>query len=109
MEVSTLFKIKTTDITSEAEVETRFLSKLFLDLGYPDKKIIPKKRLPKLSVNDGSKSSKIEVDFLLLGSDGNAKIVVEAKDPTKSVNDAWGQAASYALSYNRDKQECEKI
>jgi len=110
MSTSTLFKISSADIHTEAEVETRFLPKLFSDLGYSDKEIIPKHRLPGLLANDGSKKKTIEVDFLLVGSDGNAKVIVEAKDPTKSVQEAWGQAASYALSYNstRDK-ESEKI
>ena len=110
MSFSTLFKLNSNDLHSEAEVETRFLPKLFANLGYEDRHIIPKRRLPSLIVKDGSKKTTVEVDFMLMGSDNNAKVIVEAKDPTKSVQDAWGQAASYALSYNssRDKAE-EKV
>lgn len=109
MSYSTLFKLDSGDIHSEAEVETRLLQPLFLDLGYPNKQVIPKKQLQPLFVSTGSRKTSVEADFLLIGSDGNAKVVVEAKDPTKSVQEAWGQAASYALTYNRDKKENQKI
>lgn len=37
-------------------------------------------------------------------------MVVEAKDPSINILDAWGQTASYALSYNRDKKlDSQKI
>ena len=103
MSYSTLFNIDSFDLTSEAEVETRLLAKLFSDLGYPDKCIVPKKHIKPLKINDGRRSSMKEVDFLLKDLNGNAKIVVEAKDPIINILDAWGQTASYALSYNRDK------
>ena len=109
MSFSTLFKLDSSDLKSEAEVETRLLAPLFSDLGYPQKAVVPKKQLSALDVNSGSRKTTVEVDFLLFGSDGFAKVVVEAKDPTKSVQDAWGQAASYALAYNRNKKEEEKI
>lgn len=109
MSYSTLFKLDSADIHSEAEVETRLLQPLFQDLGYPQTKIIPKKQLPPLIVSAGSRKTTVEADFLLLGGNGYAKIVVEAKDPTKSVQEAWGQAAGYALTYNRDKPKDKKI
>lgn len=109
MQYSTLFKLKESDLKTEAEVEVRLLAKMFNDLGYNDKAIIPKKRLTPLIINDGSKPTKICVDFLLIGSKGFAKVAVEAKDPKISVHKAWGQAASYALSYNRDKPSEERI
>ncbi len=106
---STLFKLSISDLKTEAEVETRLLAHLFNDLGYPSKAIIPKKRIEALIINDGRKKSKKEVDFILVGSNGHPKVVVEAKDPSINLQDAWGQTASYALSYNRDKQKDEKI
>lgn len=109
MSYSTLFKLKAAVLTSEAEVETRLLAKLFNDLGYKDEYIIPKKRLKPLIVKHGSKGMPVEVDFLLLDNNKKPKIVVEAKDPKINVFAAWGQAASYALSYNRDKTDEEKI
>lgn len=109
IQYSTLFKLKSTDINSEAEVETRLLAKIFNDLGYPDKTIIPKERIDSLIIHDGSKKSKNEVDFLLIGKNGVPKVVVEAKDPKIPVDNAWGQAASYALSYNKDKKKEEHI
>jgi len=109
MSYSTLLKLKATDLGTEAEVETRLFAKLFRDLEYPDNHILPKKRLKPLVIHDGSKRSTVEVDFLLLGHDNNAKVIVEAKDPKINVQSAWGQAASYALSYNRDKNDCQKI
>ncbi len=103
MGYSTLFNLNSSDLSSEAEVETRLLSKLFVDLGYPDTSVVPKKHIKALRIHDGRTSSMKEVDFLLKDAGGNAKIVVEAKDPSINIIDAWGQAASYALSYNRDK------
>lgn len=106
---STLFNLSIKDIQTEAQVETRLLSKIFTDLGYPDKCIIPKHRIETLTINDGTKRSNKVVDFLLVGSNGLPKVIVEAKDPSIHIHDAWGQAASYALSYNRDKKNDEKI
>lgn len=106
---STLFKLSFSELKTEAEVETRLLSKLFHDLGYPDNAIIPKQRIDSLIINDGTKKSKKAVDFILRGLNGLPKVVVEAKDPSINIQDAWGQAASYALSYNKDKDKNEKI
>ncbi|MBQ3431489.1 MAG: N-6 DNA methylase [Clostridia bacterium] len=110
MSYSTLFDLDSSNITSEAEVETRLLAPLFNDLGYPKESIVPKKSVKPLIIYDGTKSYPKQVDFILKGIGGNAKVVVEAKDPSINILDAWGQAASYALSYNRDKKtENEKI
>jgi type I restriction enzyme M protein len=109
MSISTLFKIDSSSLTSEAEVETRFLTKLFSDLGYSDKTILPKKHIKALKINDGSRTATKEVDFILTNEDGDARIIVEAKDPSINIISAWGQAASYALSYNRDKSEKGKV
>jgi type I restriction enzyme M protein len=109
MAISTLFKLDSASLTSEAEVETRFLPKLFKDLGYPEKAILPKKRIKPLKINDGTRTRPKEVDFILINEDGYARVIVEAKDPSINIISAWGQAASYALSYNRDKKEKEKV
>jgi type I site-specific restriction endonuclease len=109
MSFSSLFNLHSADLHSEAEVETRILAPLFLNLEYPQTSIIPKKQLPALIASSGSKKVKVEADFLLFGSNGFAKVVVEAKDPSKPIQDAWGQAASYALSYNKDKPKGERV
>lgn len=109
MVYSTLFRLHSQDLSSEAEVETRLLAPLFADLGYPKTAVLPKKSLPSLIIASGRKKSSITADFFLLGKNNKAKVVVEAKEPQESVQDAWGQTASYALSYNRDKDDGEKI
>lgn len=109
MAFSTLFSLDSTQLKTEAEVETRLLAKLFEDLGYPTDAVVPKKSINALKINDGTKSRMKQVDFLLKDIDGIARIIVEAKDPSINILDAWGQAASYALSYNRDKNEEERI
>lgn len=96
-------------IKSEAEVETRFLQKLFIDLGYPIEAIVPKTHIPALWLTDGRKRTKKEVDFLLKDPHGVVRIVVEAKEPSKNIFDAWGQAASYALSINKDKPYDKRV
>ena len=94
---------------SEAEVETRFLNQLFTDLGFPKEAIIPKKHIPSLIINDGRKQAQKEVDFILKDKYGIPRIIVEAKEPTKNIFDAWGQTASYALSFNSDKPQEQRI
>lgn len=106
---STLYQLDSSIIRSEAEVETRFLQKLFADLGFPPEAIVPKEHIPALWLTDGRKRTKKEVDFLLKDPNGIARIVVEAKDPSKNIFDAWGQAASYALSINKDKPYDKRI
>lgn len=109
MAFSTLFSLDTNQLQTEAEVETRLLAKIFNDLGYPDDAIVPKKHIKALKINDGTKSTMKEVDFLLKDKNGIARIIVEAKDPSINILDAWGQAASYALSYNRNKDRDKRI
>ena len=70
MAFSTLFGLDSAELNTEAEVETRLLAKIFADLGYPDKAILPKKHIPALIINDGVKSLPKEVDFLLKDSRG---------------------------------------
>ncbi len=106
---STLFKLDSSLLTSEAEVETRFLEYLFHDLGFPPEAIIPKKHVPSLVLNDGRKQTKKEVDFILKDKYGIPRIIVEAKDPKSNIFNAWGQAASYALSYNSDKPNEKRV
>ena len=102
MAFSTLFTLDTSQLTTEAEVETRLLAKIFDDLGYPLDAVVPKQHIKALKINDGTKSTKKAADFILKDKNGVARIIVEAKDPKINILDAWGQAASYALSYNRD-------
>lgn len=106
---STLYQLDSSIIKSEAEVETRFLQKLFIDLGYPIEAIVPKTHIPALWLTDGRKRTKKEVDFLLKDPNGVVRIVVEAKEPSKNIFDAWGQAASYALSINKDKPYDKRV
>lgn len=103
MAFSSLFQLHSRDLTSEAEVETRLLAKLFADLGYPHTAVIPKASVPPLLVASGSKKTKVQSDFLLKGGTGTVRVVVEAKDPALSLTEAWGQAAGYALTHNADK------
>ena len=79
MEYSTLFNLNSTMLKSEAEVETRLLAKLFNDLGYTDEYIVPKKHIPPVTVNEGSKKKTVEVDFFLLGQN-KPGVIVEAKN-----------------------------
>lgn len=106
---STLFKLDSSMLHSEAEVETRFLSLLFNDLGFPQEAIIPKEHVPSLLINDGRKHTQKEVDFILKDKEGIPRIIVEAKEPTKNIFDVWGQAASYALSYNSEKPYDKRV
>ena len=99
---STLFSLDAVSLRNEAQVETRFVAPLLRELNYPDSAILPKERVPKLTGYDGAKKINLEVDFLLLDPDEAASIIVEAKSPTENISAYWGQAASYALSHNKN-------
>ena len=105
---STLFSLSSGDISNEAQVETRFVAPLLKELGYPSDAILPKEKVPKLMVYEGSKKAELEVDFLLLDPEGCTSTIVEAKAPTEDISRYWGQAASYALSHNRKLREGKK-
>ncbi|MFA5423328.1 MAG: N-6 DNA methylase [Phycisphaerae bacterium] len=109
LQYSSLFELHASDLKSEAQVETRLLAPLFSDLGYPASAILPKKKLKPLVIHDGVKTMPKEVDFLLLRPDKSAKVVVDAKVPNEDIFKHWGQVASYALSYNRNKKDEERI
>lgn len=105
---STLFDMDSSKLNNEAQVETRFVSKLLKELEYPDEAILPKCRVPPLTIHDGISNKSKEVDFILKDSENNAFAVIEVKAPKEDINRAWGQAASYALSYNKDLKVGEK-
>ncbi|MDE2819693.1 MAG: N-6 DNA methylase [Chloroflexota bacterium] len=98
---STLFNVSSDLLNSEAQVETRFAMPLFLELGYPQRHILPKESIPALLGNEGSRRRRLEIDYLLCDEDGTPLIVVEVKSPYSNINEHWGQAASYALSHNQ--------
>ncbi|WP_309662304.1 hypothetical protein, partial [Sphingomonas sp.] len=106
---SALFGLRSDELRNEAEVETRLLARLFDRLGYPATAVVPKTGVPPLLVASGRRQANIRPDFLLRASTGHVKVVVEAKDPTESVQGAWGQAAGYALSYNATRPAEERI
>ena len=74
---STLYQLDSSIIRSEAEVETRFLQKLFADLGFPPEAIVPKEHIPALWLTDGRKRTHwiwfIFPQLAVLGRSANAK------------------------------------
>lgn len=78
MAFSTLFSLDTAQLTTEAEVETRLLSRIFDDLGYPMDAIVPKKRIKKLS----------RVNFALRAPDGFSRLYCMADKRAKATS-AW--------------------
>jgi type I restriction enzyme M protein len=106
---SSLFKLYSDQLTSEADVEFFLLVKIFADLGFTDHQIVPRARVPSLFVNDGVTKKQKVVDFLLCDKAENPRVVVEAKAPSEKLDNAWGQAAAYALSHNADKEESRRI
>lgn len=109
MSYSALFGLRSDELRSEAEVETRLLARLFERLGYPATAVVPKTGVPPLLVASGRRQASIRPDFLLRASTGHVKVLVEAKDPTENIQAAWGQTAGYALSYNATRQAEERI
>jgi len=89
--------IQNAKFTNEASVETRLVIPLLHVLGYNDNDIAPKYPI---KFQEGRKGRNPEADFVVFnGSPHNedtSLIVIEAKTPNESFNDAKAQAESYA-------------
>lgn len=82
---------------NEADVETQLVLPLFNRLGYPLEDV--RAKYP-VTFHEGRRGRKAEADFVVFASaphDRNSSLLVcEAKAPTESLDDARGQAESYA-------------
>ena len=93
------------DLRNEASVETFFVDRLLKSLNYPDSKIRLKESLDKINIGRGSKKEKYKPDYVLLDSDGNPKIVIDAKSPSEDPTKYHYQVSSYALHLNQKSKE----
>lgn len=87
-------------LTTEREVETRFASRLFHALGYSDTTEVMGLHL---DIYEGVNVKHPEADLVYFANDnhdlktGNILVLVECKAPNRPVEEAIGQARSYAL------------
>jgi type I restriction enzyme M protein len=88
------------DLTNEASVETWFVDRLLVDLGYPSHEIRLKTSLKELKVGKGSKSAWYKPDYVIL-VDKIPSLVIDAKAPDENIDDYTYQCSSYCLELNK--------
>jgi len=92
------------DLTNESSVEQFFVIRLLKDLGYPDKSIMPKKSLSKLTIGRGSKKENYKPDYALK-IEKRIRILIDAKSTNEKIEDYFYQISNYALSLNQKDQK----
>lgn len=88
------------DLSNEASVETFFVIRFLLDLGYKDSQIETKKSLRVLTVARGHKQEKYKPDYALKVR-GVPRCIVDAKGVEEDVDDWVEQCSGYCLALNR--------
>ena len=53
------------DLSNEASVETFFVARLLVDLGYEDSDVLTKQAIQELQISKGRKKEKYRPDFML--------------------------------------------
>ena len=89
------------DIHTEADVEAMLVEPLIRLLGYPHSRISRKDSIQRLTLARGSRSEHHRPDFVLHSNSGDPAIVIEAKAPGVSLENAIQQALGYAHAMNR--------
>jgi type I restriction enzyme M protein len=89
------------DLRNEAAVETFFINRLLVYLGYPDSRIRTKDSIETLPVPRGSTVENYRPDYVLLDSRNQPIIVIDAKHPNDDLNKWVYQVVGYAATVNR--------
>ena len=88
------------DLSNEASIETFFVSRLLVDLGYKDSQIETKKSLKALTVGRGHKREKYKPDYALKIR-GVPRCIVDAKGTEENIDEWIEQCSGYCLALNR--------
>ena len=89
------------DLNNEAAVETFLVNRLLVHLGYPDSRIRTKDAIQALPIPRGSATENYRPDYVLLDSGNKPVIVIDAKNPTESIDSWIYQPVGYAAAVNR--------
>lgn len=88
------------DLTNEATVETFFVNRILEYLGYADRQIKPKQSISALNVGQGHRILKYKPDYVLVVN-RLPRCVIDAKAPSKNLDDWVEQCSGYCLALNR--------
>lgn len=89
------------DISTEADVEALLIEPLLELLGYRAPHISRKDSIAALTVARGSRRVQHRPDFVLRSNMGEPAVVIEAKSPDASLDDAMYQVLGYAHALNQ--------
>ena len=89
------------DLKNEATVEALFVDRLLSTLKYPDNRIRRKESIESIAIGKGSKKENYKPDYILLDSNENPIIVLDAKSPKEALPKYHYQVSSYALHLNQ--------
>lgn len=95
---------KKRDLNNEASVESRFVDRLLIALKYTDGKIKLKESISQITIGKGSKKENYKPDYVLLDSNNDPIIVIDAKSTNESPEEFHYQVSSYALYLNQKYQ-----
>jgi type I restriction enzyme M protein len=91
---------RSTDLSNEASVESFFVLRLLVDLGYEDREIKPKRSIDEVSVARGRRREPYKPDYLIVAG-GRPRWLIDAKATNEQIEDFTYQGAGYALGVNR--------
>jgi len=90
------------DLTNEASVETFFINRMLVDLGFKDSQIKTKQSMKKYKISLGSKSQWYKPDYgIVLKS--KPRLIIDAKSTDVSIDDFIEQCSHYCMILNREK------
>jgi type I restriction enzyme M protein len=90
------------DLTNEASVETFFINRMLIDLGFKDSQIKTKQSLKEYKIALGSKSKSYKPDYGVV-LQNKPRLIIDAKSPYVNLDDYVEQCSHYCMILNRGK------
>ena len=90
------------DLTNEASVETFFVNRMLVDLGFKDSQIKTKQSLKEYKISLGSKSNWYKPDYGIVLRN-KPRLIIDAKSPDVNAADFVEQCSHYCMILNREK------
>src|SRR5690606_13616036 len=91
---------RSSDLSNEASVESFFVLRMLLDLGYRDSEIKTKHSIGELPIPKGSLTERFKPDFILVCG-RQPRWLIDAKATWERIEQYTYQCAGYALQINR--------
>lgn len=89
------------NLKNEADVETFFINRMLVHLGYEDADIKLKTSISEYEIGKGSKKTLYKPDYVIL-INGIPSIVIDAKSPNENIINWEHQCSSYCLEINKE-------